>query len=192
MRPIFIDPKLSRFFSFARNSNSLTCDSGLAVIETLFGERFVLAFKVHPGEEVCELLLRKRADILKNATLLDVDGYTSPELATFSDLAYFTGGSTDTIVSAFARRKNVIYYTDEMVRNDNLKMGIVGKWWVTRLHGVHEIDGPEEFTARTLYALNASGKAYLAANQEKSFPLPETWDTAPLVIEYLERVFLNA
>ncbi len=147
-----------------------------------------IAFRPHPAEEKNEVAARERALITPRGSFFDVTGYSPAELVNTAEFSVFTGGATDSIVAAFARKRGVFYNTAE-VRERNLKQGILdGEWFVPLLGGLFEAREDEAFIRCCHFVLHEKGKDQLRYWQEESFPLPTTWDTAPLLVQYLEKV----
>lgn len=105
------------------------------------------------------------------------------------DVPVVTGGTTNSIAAAYARIA-VGYYDAGSVVEYNQKHGMSdGRlFFVAELGGVLVLDGREQgrFEEGIQSLLSEEGRAKLRETQEKNFPLPETWDTAPLIIERIE------
>lgn len=155
--------------------------------QVLLGDRFVLCFKNHPGEPNDLVAFAERTAILEGHWVLAAwNGLTLPEIVKSVDVPIFTSGATDSIVAAYARLP-ALYYTDELVREYRVSIGSPeGRWFVADLGGVMTINGPSMAEAAIRRFLSPEGKQYLRKKQETNFPLPESWDSAPRIIEFVE------
>lgn len=168
----------------------------VAAGKELLGDRFLFGFAPHPGEraekpeeeEMFAKAFAERDALLKGLRRVDMSPFTNPERYAIADLVITTGGPTETISAAYARNTNVVYYRDELAMNVLAESGTQdGKWFVPEYDGAHLV-GPNDFLAGVRFAMSAAGKEYLRTEQEKNFPLPETWDTAPMIVDLLEKV----
>lgn len=147
-----------------------------------------IAFRPHPAEEKNEVATRERAFIVPRGFFFDVSRFSPAELINVAEFSVFTGGATDSIVATFARKPGIFWNTAE-VRERNMKQGISdGEWFVPRLKGLLDARDEDTFEFLCDVIVGQEGKILLRSEQEKNFPLPETWDTAPLLVQYLERV----
>ncbi len=162
--------------------------------KSIFGERFVLAFKRHPGERDVNdpEAFEERDEILQGVCEVDIGRFSIPQLIGASDITVFAGGNTDSITAAYARMPCVYYYTDEVVgslRNHGVSRG---RWFVAEEGGVLKSESLREFK-QCLVALSSSlGREKLQKTQEENFPLPEDWDTGPKIVSFLERIAQKA
>jgi len=165
----------------------------------LFGHRFVLGFAPHPGEraekqedeEMFAQAFAERAKMREGLREADVSKISNPQRYAVADLVITTGGPTETLAAAYARNTNVVYYRDAAVVMFLVESGVQeGKWFVPDYGGAYLV-GPETFLDGVRFAMSPEGKAYLLKQQEENFPLPETWDTAPAIVDVLEFVGLS-
>lgn len=168
----------------------------VAAGKDLIGNRFLLGFAPHPGEkpekpeeeEVFAKAFLERQQVFEGLRLVDMKPFTNPERYAIADLVITTGGPTETIAAAYARNTNVVYYRDADVMSFLAESGAQdGKWFVPDYGGAH-LAGPENFLESVRFAMSVDGKEYLRTKQEENFPLPETWDTAPAIVDLLEEV----
>jgi len=170
---------------------SVVCTAGPRV---LGDTHFVLGFRKHPGEkpetpeevEVFERALAKRTKLLEKVWMLD-DECTLSEAIASAGITIFHGGPNESIVGAYAR-KPIAYYYDAGVRRYLLNNGFGDSWFVPELGGAYKIDEPYEVEKCIRTLIYVDGRRALRALQEENFPLPETWDTAPLIVDFLETV----
>ncbi len=147
-----------------------------------------IAFRPHPAEEKNEAATRERAFIVSRGFFFDVRPFSPAQLINVAEFSVFTGGATDSIVAAFAREPGIFWNTAE-VRERNMKQGISdGEWFVPRLKGLLDARDEDLFEFLCDVIIGQEGKVLLRSEQEKNFPLPDTWDTAPLLVRYLEKV----
>lgn len=169
------------------------------VVETcteIFSERFVLGFVPHPGERAespdeevpFAAAMAERQQLLDGLFLADVAKFTNPQRYAIADLVVASGGPNETISAAYARNDRVAYYKDENTITALAASGAEGgKWFVPEFGGAYGF-GPESFREAIGLVTSPEGRARTRAQQEKNFPLPETWDTAPLIVDFLETV----
>jgi hypothetical protein len=166
----------------------------------------ILGFKDHPGEEPKrpgENASKKEKDvfgtryekyidakeerdqILSGAAMFDSGKATLPQIIRGVDLTIFTGGSTDSIIAAYARLP-IAYFTDEEVVADyNLQVGRPGSWFVAELGGAY-VFRPDNFVGGIQVLRTHEGRAALREMQKQNFPLPGDWDTASRIVRFLE------
>lgn len=168
---------------------------GIAVGRALAGSSFMLGFGKHPGErpekaeeeEIFARAFAEREQLLQDVPYADMGGLTNPERYAIADLVITTGGPTETIAAAYARMTHVVYYRDNAVREFLAESGIEnGDWFVPDYGGCH-LAGPGSFLHIVRFAMSEEGKEYIRQRQEENFPLPETWDTAPAIVDFLEK-----
>ncbi|OGZ97796.1 MAG: hypothetical protein A2679_03250 [Candidatus Sungbacteria bacterium RIFCSPHIGHO2_01_FULL_54_26] len=176
-------------------TNTLLRHSIVAGREVI-GEQFLLGFAPHPGEkpenwgevEIFARAFAERTLMLDGLRMADMTPFTNPERYAIADIVITTGGPTETIAAAYARNTNIVYYRDNVVRKVLAESGVEnGDWFVPDYGGAH-LAGPDDFLDVVRFAMSPDGKERLLRTQEKSFPLPETWDTAPAIVDVLERV----
>lgn len=175
-----------------------------ASIRVLGKDRLVFGFGQHPGERAekpeeqvgFERAIAERAEILSrhpDVYMLEAPGFTNSHKIGASDVAIMNGAPNESLGVAFSRRKG-IYYWDEPIAKPWLELQAVpgGKWFVAEAGGLLKVDGTVEASSRMEAALRSllteAGSAALRASQERNFPLPATWDTAPAIVDFLERL----
>lgn len=184
------------------NAIKLAIEAGWYV----FGEEhWVLGFGKHPGEkperpEQEELFVNafaERDTLLDNADLwmLIAPGLDDTKKCAVSDFTFFNGGPNLSIVAAFALYDGAIYYWDENARESLiLQGGPNGVWFASEKSGALFVDGTasDKGSSQMKQAIRflsvSEGRAVLRKLQEQNFPLPETWDTAGKVIQFMERL----
>lgn len=139
----------------------------------------VLCFRPHPAEGADEATLAERASFLASVPMLDhkAAGLDSPNvMVANADVSVFVGGPTDSIGGAYARRP-MLYFDDPDVVAHNLSQNLPdGRWFVPERHGAAYASA-NNMHERIDWLL-AHPEA-LRGEQERNFPLPATWDTAP-------------
>lgn len=158
-------------------------------------DQMVIGFTPHPGErpekpeeeEIFAEAFVERGKLLAGLSLADMKPFTNPERYAIAHLVVTTGGPTETISAAYARNTNVVYYRDDAVTAFLAESGVKdGKWFVPDYGGAHLV-GPDGFLDGVRFAMSNEGKEYILRKQEENFPLPETWDTAPAIVDFLEK-----
>lgn len=171
----------------------------LSVVRTaglgLLGEKhLVLGFRKHPGEkpetpeeeEIFERAFVKRTKLLERVWMLEGE-CTLPEAIASADITIFHGGPNESIVGAYARQP-IAYYYDAGVRRYLINNGFGDTWFVPEVGGAFKIDEPNDVEGCIRTLLTSEGREELRTVQEEHFPLPETWDTAPLIVGFLETI----
>lgn len=157
---------------------------------------FVLGFKKHPGEkpespEEKPLFTRShetRSNILKDEWTVDIKNYSLSELLPAADILISYTAATESIVAAYARL-NVAYFYNEKVRYYLRRLGIKsGEWFVAELGGAYKIEDTEHIAGAIKALISPAGQKALRKEQEKHFPLPKTWNTAPKYLEFLKNI----
>ena len=163
------------------------------------GENFVFHFRRHPGEvpnknkpgdeERFSKLFEERKPLLEGLTILEPGDSNNPQLIRAADITIFPGGGpTESIVAAYARIPTLFCWND-LVAQGLRDIGIQsGKWFVAELGGSLKVTNSDELASGINSLLKGDGCERLKKMQEKNFPLPKTWDTAPRVVELLEGV----
>lgn len=168
----------------------------IAAGRQLAGEnRLVVGFAPHPGERiekpedepVFTESLAERQKLLAGLSLADMKPFTNPERYAIADLVIATGGPNETITAAYARNPNVVYYRDDAVRAFLAESGMEGGNWFVPDYGGCHLAGPDDFMDVVRFAMSPEGKKHILQKQEENFPLPATWDTAPAVVDFLEK-----
>lgn len=169
----------------------LTIETGTA----LLGNRFVLGFAPHPGEKpekpedegLFNQAFAERAELLKGVNQTNIRDLSNPERYAVAGLIVTSGGPNETIAGAYARNDQMLYYFDENVAAWMAEAGYEdGRWFVAELGAMQKV-GPGSF-ADGFHSLFTDGRARIRAMQKKHFPVPETWDTAPAIVDFLEEV----
>ena len=176
-------------------TNTLLRHSIVAGREVI-GEQFLLGFAPHPGEkpensgeaEIFARAFAERTSMLEGLRRADMTPFSNPERYAIADLVITTGGPTETIAAAYARNTNVVYYRDNAVRELLAESGVEGGNWFVPDYGGAHLAGPDDFLDVVRFAMSPDGKECLLRTQEKNFPLAETWDTAPAIVDLLEKV----
>jgi len=162
----------------------------------IFGDKFVLGFAPHPGEKPespeeevpFAAAVAERQQLLKGLALADVVKIRNPQRYALADLVVMSGGPNETISGAYARNDRMAYYRDENTIAALAASGVGGgKWFVAELGGAYAF-GSESFREAIRFVTSPEGRVHIRAQQEKNFPLPETWDTAPAIVDFLEEV----
>lgn len=162
-------------------------------------DRLVLVFKRHSGEKGAlqkEAFKKKaveafawRDEFLKDVWQMELDpSWSVPELIRASMVTVFDGSRTDSIAAAYARTGSSLYYYDEVSIQNIANQGGPGHFFVSTLGGALEVEGLAQFEAGLDLLLTPEGRKWLRVSQEKNFPLPDDWDTAPKIVRYLERL----
>jgi len=164
--------------------------------KALFGHRFVLGFASHPGEkpenpeeeEMFAQAFADRVQIREGVREADVSRLTNPQRYAIADLSVISGGPTESIVAAYARNTRMAYYRDENTTAFLAASGVEGgKWFVAELKAAMLIE-PHNYMGRIQFLMSDVGQKLIRAQQEEHFPLPEIWDTAPVIVDLLEKV----
>jgi len=162
-------------------------------------ENFILGFKKHPGEKpeapeeehLFKMAHTVRDEFLKNVALLEIETYTLAELLSAADVVISYTAATESIVAAYARL-NLVYFYNENVRNYLKRLGIkTGEWFVAEHGGAYKIEGSSQIANAIQTLLSSGGQKSLHAEQERHFPIPKTWDTAPEYIRFAEKLMKN-
>lgn len=174
--------------------NAMLREAVSAGLSAIGSDHFVVGFRKHPGEkaekpeeeEFFRKAFAEREEILKGLTQVNTDGLTNPQLVGASDITVFTGGPTESIVRAY-RRGRMLYYTDDSNREAMRLQGNDGKWFVAELGAAHQVEAGEMAEGMRML-LDADGARAIRAKQEEYFPLPDTFDTAPVIVDYIEEL----
>ena len=179
-----------------------------------WGDHFVLGFKEHPGEKphrsmkgyekaeaAYQSAIEEREQILSDVWNLDFTQLTEDclsrggsllsALLKSADIPILTAsGATESIVAAYARLHVFLYTDDDVSRGLRDNVYADGRWFVSELGGALVINGPNGFKdAFDTFHSSSVWQERLKALQhswEKNFPLPKTWDTAPLITKKIE------
>lgn len=178
-----------------RMTNVLLQLSIAAGRELVGADRLVIGFAPHPGEkpekpeeeEMFAEAFAERETLLAELSLADMKSFTNPERYTIADLVVTTGGPTETITAAYARNPHVVYYRDDAIRAFLAESGVEGGNWFVPDYGGAHLAGPDNFLEVVRFAITEEGKRYLLQKQEGNFPPPDTWDTAPAIVDFLEK-----
>lgn len=163
----------------------------------IFGDdRLVLGFAEHPGEKKqmekdhvnSALVYAKRADILKGVRTLDRGTLSNAQMVALAHLTVFSGGPNESWIGAYARSCIAYFYNDDVRALLRGQGEEGGSWPVAELGGAYIINGPEEMESAIKHLFTEAGRNELRVAQEKAFPLPETWNTAPKIVKFLEKV----
>ncbi|OGF83305.1 hypothetical protein A3B18_01500 [Candidatus Giovannonibacteria bacterium RIFCSPLOWO2_01_FULL_46_13] len=169
----------------------------LATGRAILGSNLVLGFRGHPGEkpdpkkkgdqEKYEQLWAERKQLLEGVSMLESGDANNAQLVRAADIPVFPGGGpTESIVAAYARM-SAIYYHDEEVAKGLRALGMLdGKWFVAERGGVYKASGPEDVGVGIRYLLTEEGRKIQREKQEDNFPLPVTWNTAPIFAGVIE------
>ena len=165
--------------------------------QKIFGRRFVLGFAPHPGERAEKpeeeadfaRAFAERDGILNSGLRrANLSHLANPQRYAIADLVITTGGPTETIAASYARNTRVAYYRDDKVIEYLAAGGIQdGKWFVAEL-GAACIIEPHNYLRQLAFLMSHEGQEYTLAQQEKHFALPDTWRTAPAIVDLLEKV----
>lgn len=162
-------------------------------------EIMVLGFKKHPGEKpesaeeenIFKMAHAVRNEILKSVSLVDIEDYSLSELISAADIIISYTAATESIIAAYARL-NTIYFYNDTVRNYLKRLGLkTGEWFVAEQGGAYKIEGSSQIAGAIKTLLSPDGQKALRAEQERHFPIPETWDTAPKYINFAESLIKN-
>jgi hypothetical protein len=162
----------------------------------LWGELFLLGFVPHPGEKaekpeeesVFARAFEERSVMLEGVRCADMSRFKNPQRYAIANLVITTGGPTETIAAAYARMTNVVYYRDAVVMEWLAQSGVQnGRWFVPDLGGCF-LAGPDYFVETVHFARISVAKRDIRESQERNFPLPESWDTAPAIVKVLEDI----
>ncbi len=168
----------------------------LAYMMIVADDATVLAFKTRSDEKLNDRESGFRESLLrlqKESWFLDLGNATLTEVLCASDIAIFSGGATDSISCALARRP-AIYCTSNEVRAVNRQQGIPedGEWFVAKIGGNLVVDmdgGPGAFCSAVRSLLTEEGRTALRIAQEAAFPTPPViWNTAVNIALYLEEL----
>lgn len=170
--------------------------SHMQVASLLSRDRIILAIKTRGDEKLSDADRQVRNTLLQSvdgAWLLDFGSASLTEILRASSIAVFTGGATDSIAYALAR-KPAIYCTSKLVRELNMAQGVPdgGEWFVSKLGGNLVVDldaGPFGFVQAVSSLLTNEGRDDLCTQQEAAFSAPPAvWDTASKIAEFLQKV----
>ncbi|TSC63097.1 MAG: hypothetical protein G01um101448_1000 [Parcubacteria group bacterium Gr01-1014_48] len=195
-RPVCPDDMIVSFGCVKHAGLNNLVISHMQVAFLLAQGRIVLAIKTRGDEKIGEAELEQRNAMLQStngAWLLDFGSASLTEILRASKIAVFTGGATDSIAYALAR-KPAIYCTSKLVRELNMLQGVPdgGEWFVAKLGGNLVVDldaGPFGFVQAVSALLTDEGCEDLRAQQEATFPAPPAvWDTAPKIAVFLEQI----
>lgn len=163
-------------------------------------ENMVVCFRPHPSESPVSQGVSIRESLDKEVWSLEysaLDHIRSdpekkhlmmPMLVKVADIAFFSGGATDSIVASLARKPG-IYLTSRDIRARNTEQGIKdGRWFVTEMGGLLEadMDVPGAITEAVTILMTEEGKKSLKTSQERWFPIPDHRDTANNIIKFLK------
>ncbi|MEK7098961.1 MAG: hypothetical protein AAB916_00395 [Patescibacteria group bacterium] len=168
----------------------------IAASKEIIGDDFLLGFSPHPGERperpedeaLFAQAFAERKAMLEGIRMVGMQPFSNPERYAIADLVITTGGPNETITAAYARNPKVVYYRDDAVKAFLAESGVEGgNWFVPDYGGAHLV-GPDDFAEGVRFAMSAEGKAHRLYQQEENFPLPDTWDTAPAIVDFLEKI----
>ena len=159
-----------------------------------FGKDGVLGFKGHPAEiteyktsgrlDAYKGGIKEREAALSGVWTLEGDNPPLYQWIAAADQTIFTGAPNEGIVAAYARLA-CHYYFDSNVEAYLKKAGRY-PWFPVERGGNHLINGPEEIPAAIRFLATKEGRTELRSKQEKAFPLPVTWNTAPIFAGAIE------
>ncbi|TSC68968.1 MAG: hypothetical protein G01um101466_250 [Parcubacteria group bacterium Gr01-1014_66] len=171
-----------------------------------FGIDLVFGFGRHPGEkperpedeEFFKYAFEKRAEMFRDPNLSMLEApkeLNDTKKIAISDFVILNGGPNSSIIAAYCRKAETIYYWDAHGRKALIDQGVPGgKWFVAEpaMQGAWFIDGTagdrgaQQMECAFHFLSTQAGKLARRALQEKHFPFPDTWDTASRIIQFLE------
>lgn len=194
------------FFNGTKESQAVnnTLAAIANAVHALLGDRFVIGFKPHPGEEPkpgradfaeaharYRELMKEREVILNGAWVADFGEHKNDvySLLRSVDIPVFSGGATDSIIMAY-RNMPAIYYTDDsnIAGMKDQIAGSAGKWFVAELGGMLKAEGAAELREAIATLLSPEGRDAFRKQQAAAFPAPDDWDTAPKIVAELESI----
>ncbi len=170
--------------------------SVIQVGREILGDRFALGFVRHPGERPespkeetpFAEAMEERQHLLEGLTRVDLYDVTNPQRYAVADRIVYSVGPNESIAGAFARNDRMVYYRDENTIAALAASGSEGgKWFVAEL-GASYVITPQTYREGLRFFFGPDGPASVRAKQEEHFPLPETWDTAPAIVDFLEEI----
>ena len=192
-------------------SNNRVIEAAITSGIAEYGEHFTLSWRPRPlldeeppqlppdasaeekqkrEEEVAKLepLFAYRQKLLAQVPLVDFGKVSMQVCMLSADVSILTGGSTDSLLSSYARRPFVYWDDEDNTRHLRETGASGGTWFVAERGGGRIVKSAEELREAFREFQTPEGRRALKAKQEAAFPLPENWDTAPLVIELVENI----
>jgi hypothetical protein len=192
--------------------NNAVLEAAISAGRLVGGEQFALSWRPRPRldeepaqlpsgvsveakqkreEEVAKLepLFAYRQKLLAQVSLVDFGKASMQACMLSADAPILTGGSTDSLLASYAR-KPFVYWHDAHNVGHLRSTGVSedGTWFVAEHGGGRVVGNAEELREAFLEFKTPEGLAAVRAAQEKAFPTPQTWDTAPLIVELVEKL----
>ena len=182
----------------------------------LAGQRLVdpdhlsVIFRPHPGERpetedekpMYEREFARRESLLNEIFWrVETGGLSHAQIVGAQDvITCWTGGPTESILGAYAGVDSVFLYNDlcrqmlvdqgtSYVRSDQeWPSEPNGRWFVAELGATIKVTDHDEMERAISQLLTYDEKLKIRVFQRNFFPLPQSWDTAPLIVNELERI----
>ena len=135
-----------------------------------------------------EPLFRRREELFQSLPLVDFGKASMQECMKSADVSILTGGSTDSLLASYARVPFVYWHDEQNVHHLQTTGASDGQWFVAERGGGRVVGNTEELRKAFQEFRTPEGLTALREAQERAFPLPKTWDTAPLVVELAEDI----
>lgn len=174
------------------NINNMVLAMLIHALENKFGS--VIGFSQHPGEKAIKpedeerfaSALKAREEMLKQCWHL-AKNWKGVEIGAAADVMIYAGGTHASIAGTYARVPGV-YLNIPEVRERMVKQTGKDTWFVAELGGCYKASDVDSLAATIKLASSDEGKAYLLAMQEAAFPIPDDWNMAAKIIDYVEQL----